>query len=246
MENTIRCKDARGKTSLSIEIERKYEVSKGVVLLSGGLDSAVTAYQANGEVDKLYALTFRYGQVHSKEVECALQLGLILGAERHKVLDLPLDMIGGSSLVGVGDIPKEPTQGIPSTWVPQRNAIFLSVAFAWAEVVGADKVYIGVNSVDYSGYPDCRPEFIGAVEKALNLASKRFVEGGTGISIETPIIHLSKKKIVELGLKLKVPFERTWSCYAGGDRPCRVCDSCRIRARAFEECSIEDPLVKGG
>ena len=217
-------------------------MSKAVVLLSGGLDSTVTAYQADRLEDKMCALTFRYGQVHSKEVQCALQLGLILGVERHLVLDLPLDAIGGSSLVGIGKIPTELSEGIPSTWVPQRNAIFLTLAFAWAEVVGADKVYIGVNSVDYSGYPDCRPEFIGAIGKALNLASKRYVEGGTGISIEAPLMHLSKKEIVQLGLKLGVPFLHTTSCYKGGEEACSSCDSCRLRLAAFKANGIIDPI----
>lgn len=219
-------------------------MSKGVVLLSGGMDSAVTAYVAKKECEQLYAITFRYGQAHSKEVSCALTLGTMLGVEKHKVLDLPLNDIGGSSLFDKGEIPTEGLgKGIPSTWVPQRNAIFLAVTFGWAEVVGADTVYIGVNHIDYSGYPDCRPLFIKAINNALNFASKRWVETGDGISIEAPLMDLSKRQIVELGLKLGVPFQNTTSCYKGGEIACGECASCRIRLKAFSEAGIDD-LIK--
>jgi len=218
-------------------------VSKGVILLSGGLDSAVTAYIAKKEVDGLYALTLNYGQVHKRETSCAMQLGFLLGVKGHKVLSLPLDEIGGSSLFEKDSIPVEGLgKGIPSTWVPQRNAIFLTLAFAWAEVVGADRVYIGVNSVDYSGYPDCRSEFIGALNRALNLASKQFVETGSGIAIVTPVMDFSKKRIVEKGLELGVPFQNTTSCYQGGEEACGVCDSCRIRSQAFLDNGMVDPV----
>ncbi len=172
-----------------------------------------------------------------------MQLGVMLGVSHQKVLSLPLDSIGGSSLVGEGDIPVEGlSKGIPSTWVPQRNAIFLALAFAWAEVVGADKVYVGINSVDYSGYPDCRPELIRALEMALRLASKQFVETEAEISIVTPIIDLSKVEIIELGLKLGVPFKETTSCYKGETLACGSCDSCLIRRQAFRDLGMEDPV----
>jgi 7-cyano-7-deazaguanine synthase len=216
-------------------------MSKSVILLSGGLDSAVTAWVAKESDRELYALSFDYGQRHIKEIKSACALGWELNVREHKVLPLP--NVGGSSLVGVGDIPVSGlTEKVPSTWVPQRNAIFLAFAFGWAEVVGADKVYIGVNSVDYSGYPDCRPEFINSAEQTLRLASKQFVETGAGIQIFTPIINLTKKEIVLLGLKLGVPFQLTWSCYKGEERACGVCDSCRIRRKAFRDNGIEDPI----
>lgn len=221
-------------------------MSKGVALLSGGLDSAVTAYVAWEECGDLYALTFDYGQVHKREIVCALSLGERLGVKEHKVLELPLDEIGGSSLFSGEEIPNAIMEGIPSTWVPQRNAVFLALGFGWAEVLGCDKVYIGVNVVDYSGYPDCRPEFVKAMQKALELASKQFVETGSGIDIVTPIIHLSKKNIVELGLKLGVPFRDTTSCYRGEEEACGECPSCLIRLKAFSDLGMEDPIKYKG
>jgi len=221
----------------------EFKTARAVVLLSGGLDSAVTTWIAKRECIELYALTILYGQRHKKEVECAKELAKELGVVEHKVLELPLGELTESSLLGNREIPTNGLEeGIPSTWVPQRNAIFLALAFSWAEVVGADKVYIGVNAVDYSGYPDCRPEFVSSMDNALNLASKRFVEGGPGIQIVAPIISLPKNRIVELGLRLGVPFSSTWSCYSGGARACGSCDSCRIRRRAFLDCGVEDPI----
>jgi len=222
-------------------------VTKGVVLLSGGLDSAVTAWIAKRECEELFALSFDYGQSHSVEQKSAKLLGEVLGVSKHLFFSLPLHDIGGSSLFGEGEIPaKGLSKGIPTTWVPQRNAIFCAIAFGWAEVVGADKVYIGVNVIDYSGYPDCRPEFIRALCRALNLASKRFVETGSGICLVTPIIDLTKKEIISLGLKLGVPLRLCWSCYQGGETPCGLCDSCRIRAKAFGELGVEDPALRVG
>jgi len=222
------------------------KVEAGVVLLSGGLDSAVTAWCAKEECKSLYALSFDYGQTHVKETTAAINLASELDSVCHKILALPLHTFGGSALFNQSEIPhRDSLEGIPSTWVPQRNSIFLAVAFGWAEVVGADRVYIGANAIDYSGYPDCRPEFIKAFNRALNLASKRFVETGKGISIDTPIIDMSKKRIIELGLKLGVPFQLTWSCYTGGKWPCGECDSCRIRAKAFADLGVEDPALKG-
>jgi len=219
------------------------KVHKGVVLLSGGLDSTTVAWIAKEECEELYALTILYGQTHKREVDCARRLAKRLGVAEHKVLQLPLNKLTKSALFGNGNIPVEGIEeGIPSTWVPQRNSIFLSCAFAWAEVVGADRVYTGVNSVDYSGYPDCRPEFIAALNRALNLASKCFVEGGTGVQIHTPIMNLTKNKIVELGLSLGVPYQLTTSCYSGRDKACGLCDSCRIRRQAFLDNGMEDPI----
>lgn len=218
------------------------EKKRGVVLLSGGLDSAVTAWTAKQDCDELFAITFEYGQAHWREVKCAIQLALELDVQKHLIIELPLNQVGGSSLFNRDDIPIIKTKGIPTTWVPQRNAIFLAVAFGWAEVVGTDRVYIGVNEVDYGGYPDCRPRFISAMNVALNLASKQFAETGSGVQIMTPIIDQSKKRIVELGLKLGVPFEKTFSCYKGGEKACGKCSSCKIRLRGFAEAGIKDPI----
>lgn len=224
--------------------------SIGIVLLSGGIDSAVTAWLARKECKELHALTFLYGQAHSKETDYAISLGVELGSEGHlgleghKIMVLPLNQIGGSSLFNAEEVPTEGLQEeIPSTWVPQRNAIFLAITFGWAEVIGADRVYSGLNIVDYSGYPDCRPEFVEALQKALNLASKQYVEAGKEIKLLTPLSYKSKTEIVKLGLELGVPFEHTWSCYKGGVRACGVCDSCRIRLKAFKEVGMDDPLV---
>lgn len=217
-----------------------------VVLLSGGLDSAVAAYQAKkdvGESGQLHALSVRYGQRHRKELVYARTLGELLYVESHNFPFFSLDYVG-SSLVhpfkalrttGIED-------GIPNTWVPQRNAIMLAMAFALAESVDADCIYTGYNIIDYSGYPDCRPEFVRAQEKACNLASKRFTQDGCGFSIITPLIKLSKTEIILLGQELGVPWENTWSCYSGEEKACGVCDSCRIRLRGFKEAGLTDPI----
>lgn len=218
-------------------------MNRGLVLLSGGLDSAVASWIADGECGKLYAMTFRYGQAHSKEVDCALRLGMWLSVERHRILDLPLNEIGGSALFDKDEIPTNGLrEGVAPTWVPQRNSIFLAFAFAWAEVLGCKVVYIGVNQLDYSGYPDCREDFILRIAEALNLASKKFVEGGRYIEIKTPLLNKSKAEIVRLGGQLGVPFELTWSCYLGEEEACGKCDSCLIRIKAFEGAGVVDPL----
>ena len=223
--------------------EEKYKNS--VVLLSGGLDSSVVMSIAElnlPEGGKLFPLNISYGQLHKKESDCAVRIAAKLGYDLQWML-IPLSGILDSSLVGKGDIPTKIEDGIPSTWVPQRNSIFLSIAFGYAESVGADKVYIGVNSIDFSGYPDCRPEFITKMELALNLASRRFVEAGEGTTIEAPLQLMTKAEIVDLGTKMNVDFSETWSCYRGGELACGQCPSCLIRLEAFKTAGIKDPLV---
>lgn len=227
----------------SLPIELKLYGS-AVVLLSGGLDSTVSAFIARENVGadgKLYALTFDYEQRHFKELVSAAKISELLGAYYREV-SIPLDELVESALTGSSEIPTGVEEGIPSTWVPQRNSIFLALAFAYVETVGADAVYIGVNSLDYSGYPDCKPEFIQAINKALNLASKRYVEGGKPIEIVAPLQYRRKAEIVLLGKQLGVPFERTWSCYRGGEKACGKCPSCLLRLEGFKTAGFEDPL----
>jgi len=220
-------------------------MKKAVVLLSGGLDSTVTAYIARKDIGvkgELYALGISYGQTHFREVTSAQNIANELDTPL-KRMHIPLDWLVESSLTGEGDIPAEEVKEIPSTWVPQRNSIFLALAFAYAETVGADLVYTGFNIKDYSGYPDCRPEFVEQMQRALNLASKQFVETGKGIGITCPIMYKTKAEIIEIGRTLFVPFEKTWSCYKGGEKACGVCASCRIRLKAFDEVGLVDPIT---
>ncbi|HEU5425075.1 MAG TPA: 7-cyano-7-deazaguanine synthase QueC [Nitrolancea sp.] len=218
------------------------ERKRAVVLLSGGLDSTTAAWLARASNYDLRALSFDYGQRHRRELEAAARVAERLGA-RQQVARLNLGDWGGSSLLGAGDIPSQPAGGIPSTWVPARNLIFLSIAAGYAEVVGASAIYIGVSQVDYSGYPDCRAPFLDAFQRTADLASKQFVEQGISIPVVAPFLHLSKAGIVRLGLTLGVDYALTWSCYQGGERPCGVCDSCRLRAAAFAELGLPDPLL---
>ena len=221
---------------------------RAVVLLSGGIDSATAAAMAKAEGYELYALTFRYGQRHAVEVESAKRIAAALGAVQHLILDLGLRQIGGSALTAEIPVPKgrglaEIGAGIPITYVPARNTIFLSYALAWAEVIGSEAIVIGVNAIDYSGYPDCRPEYIAAFEQMANLATQAGVEGRPKLTIRTPLIHLTKAEIIRQGAALGVDFQLTWSCYdpTPDGRPCRACDSCILRAKGFAEAGILDP-----
>jgi 7-cyano-7-deazaguanine synthase len=219
-------------------------MKRAVVLLSGGLDSATAAAMAKREGWELFALTLKYGQVHQAELRAAQRVAESLGVSRHVELEVDLKAFGGSSLTGEGAIPKDDLGhlGIPSTYVPARNTVFLSLALAWAEVLTAERIVIGVNAVDYSGYPDCRPEFIAAFEYLASLATRAGVEGRP-LRLFTPLQHLTKAGIIRLGTELGVDFSLTHSCYDPGPdgRPCGHCDSCLIRARGFAEAGIQDP-----
>ena len=225
---------------------------RAIVLLSGGLDSTTAAAIARREGWALYGLTIRYGQVHTQEMDAARRVAASLGVVRHVELDLDLRAFGGSSLLGEGEIPKSPdpqisnsqNPEIPSTYVPARNTIFLALALGWAEVVGASKIVIGVNAVDYSGYPDCRPEYLAAFEYLATLATRAGVSGRT-VEIWAPLVTLTKGGIIRVGLELGVDYGLTHSCYdpGPGGRPCERCDSCRLRARGFADAGVPDPLL---
>lgn len=223
-------------------------MKKAVVLSSGGLDSTTVMAVAASQGFAIYALSFDYGQRHGVELAAAKKVAEAYNAEKHLVLKLDMQKIGGSALTDDIDVPKnrsaeEMTSGIPVTYVPARNTIFLSYALAWAEVVGADDIFIGVNAVDYSGYPDCRPEYIEAFERLARLATKVGVEGGN-INIHTPIIKMSKAEIIRMGLELGVDYSLTHSCYDPSPEgiPCGVCDSCSLRLEGFRNAGSEDPL----
>jgi len=218
-------------------------VSKAVILLSGGLDSSTTLAMARDSGYECYALSFDYGQRHLAELNAVQRILQQYGDISHKVIHLDLDQIGGSALTDTGiEVPTEPSTGIPVTYVPARNTIFLSLALAYAEVLGANTIFIGVNAVDYSGYPDCRPEYIQSFQELANLATKRGVEGEK-IQLQTPLIHLSKSEIIQAGIKLGVDYGLTVSCYSADDqgKACGLCDSCRLRAAGFAEAGIDDP-----
>jgi len=216
---------------------------KAVILLSGGLDSATALALAKAQDYQCYALSFNYGQRHAAELNAAAKVANAFNVTEHKTIDLDLTQIGGSALTDNNiDVPESPTEGIPVTYVPARNTIFLSYALAWAEVLEINNIFIGVNAVDYSGYPDCRPEYIQAFERMANLATKTGVEG-TKLTIHTPLIDLSKADIIQQGSQLNVDYALTVSCYQvdedGG--ACGVCDSCRFRKEGFEDAGIPDP-----
>jgi 7-cyano-7-deazaguanine synthase len=218
---------------------------RAVVLLSGGLDSYTAAAIAKAQRFMLFALTIHYGQRHAREVEAARAVARALGIERHLELEVDLRAIGGSSLTSDAAVPRDrdlEAGDIPSTYVPARNTIFLSLALGWAEVLGARDIVIGVNALDYSGYPDCRPEYIEAYERMANLATAAGVEGRTQLKIHAPLLQLSKAGIVRLARDLGLDFSMTHSCYdpdAAG-RPCGECDSCLLRRKGFEEAGVED------
>ena len=243
---------------------------KAVVLLSGGLDSATTLAIANDEGYEIYALSFDYGQRHKIELDASRRIADFYKVKKHQVIDINLRDIGGSALTADIDVPKNRTQNmeyktqdlpagrqgsklktqIPVTYVPARNTIFLSLALAWAETLKASDIFIGVNAIDYSGYPDCRSEYIKAFECMANLATKVSVEGEVKFKIQTPLIELSKAELIQKGNELGVDYSLTWSCYdpqfseqIQSYIPCRKCDSCILRARGFEEAGLSDPLI---
>jgi 7-cyano-7-deazaguanine synthase len=231
------------------EIELEGKGKRAVVLLSGGLDSATVLAIARSKGYEAYALSFRYGQRHVLELEAAKRVAKAGGAREHRIAQIDLRVFGGSALTDDIAVPKgrnveEMGHGIPVTYVPARNTIFLSFALAWAEVLGSSDVFIGVNALDYSGYPDCRPEFIEAYEKMANLATKAGVEGKQHLKVHAPLMQWSKAQIIEEGLKLGVNYGLTSSCYdpAPDGKPCGQCDSCQLRQKGFHENGISDPL----
>jgi 7-cyano-7-deazaguanine synthase len=222
-------------------------VKKAVCLISGGLDSCVTAHIAKNEDYELYALSFNYGQRHKKEIESAKNIISSIKAKKHVIFDIDLSKFGGSSLT---DNTLEPEKNqnldeignkIPSTYVPARNTVFLSIALAFAEVMDADAIFIGATAMDYSGYPDCRSEYIKAFQKMTDLATKKGVEGKQ-IEVIAPLINMTKAEIIAKGLKLEAPLEETWSCYLGGKKACGKCDSCLLRLKGFMEAGAKDPI----
>lgn len=216
---------------------------RAVVLVSGGLDSATLLAIARSEGFECHALSFDYGQRHRAELDAARRVAAALGAARHKILELDLTQIGGSALTDTGiPVPEAPVEGIPVTYVPARNTVFLSLALAYAEVAGAADIFIGVNAVDYSGYPDCRPEYIEAFQKLARLATRAGVEGAP-ITLHTPLIRLSKAEIIRRGTALGVDFGLTVSCYQADaeGRACGRCDSCRFRRQGFADAGVPDP-----
>jgi len=221
-----------------------------VVLLSGGLDSTTVLAIAMHEGFTCYAMSFQYGQRHQVELERAREVTQRASVAEHVVIDFDLRQFGGSALTSEMSVPKERSmtemsKGIPVTYVPARNTIFLSFALAWTETLGASDVFIGVNALDYSGYPDCRPEYIEAYERMANLATKRGVEGSQRLKIHTPLINLSKAQIIKTGLDLGVDYAITTSCYDPGPdgAPCGACDSCQLRAKGFAEAGVADPAI---
>ena len=216
---------------------------RAVILLSGGLDSATVVAMAKAEGYRCYTMSFDYGQRHRSELQAAERVARDLGVVEHKVIGLNLDGIGGSALTDSSiDVPEAPSEGIPVTYVPARDTVFLSLALGWAEVLNARDIFIGVNAVDYSGYPDCRPEFVEAFQRMANLATKAGVEG-QGFRIQAPLQNMSKAQIVQAGMARGVDYSLTVSCYQADDdgRACGKCDSCRLRADGFKAAGVEDP-----
>ncbi len=232
------------------ESEKSAAGREAVILLSGGLDSTTLAAVALSEGFRLHGLTFRYGQRHEREVEAAVRSAENLGFQSHRVVEIDLVSVGGSALTDSKiEVPlgRDPStiagNSIPDTYVPARNTIFLSFALAWCEVLGADDIFIGVNALDYSGYPDCRPEYLRAFETMCQLATRAGVEGGRRIRIHAPLIDKTKAEIIRWGMELGVDYAATWSCYDPGldGRPCGLCDSCLLRKKGFREAGVSDP-----
>ena len=216
---------------------------KAVILVSGGLDSSTVLAIALEQGFECYTLSFDYGQRHRSELEAAKRISEIMDVKEHKIVQLDLGSIGGSALTDIDiDVPETETSGIPVTYVPARNTVFLSIALGWAEVLGANKIFLGVNAVDYSGYPDCRPEYISSFESMANLATKAGVEGNK-LSIEAPLIDMSKSDIIKLGVSLGVDYSQTVSCYQASleGLACGRCESCRLRAEGFKQAELLDP-----
>ena len=218
------------------------ETKRAVVLVSGGMDSAVTLALARAQAFDCYVLSVAYGQRHVAELDAARRIARDLGAKEHKIVDVDLRSIGGSALTADIDVPEEGAHGIPITYVPARNTIMLSIALGWAEVLGAQDIFCGVNAVDYSGYPDCRPEYVEAFERLANLATKAAVEGHA-LRLHAPLIRLKKSDIVLEGARLKVDFAATVSCYTAdaAGLACGRCDACRLRAQGFIDAGMSDP-----
>jgi len=222
-------------------------MKRAICLLSGGVDSAVASAIAKDHGYEIYAITFDYGQRHKKEIECAKKLAEFFRVREHKIFRIDLNEIGNSALTSNKKIPErrieeiKNSRQIPETYVPARNTIMLSFALAYAEVKGADAIFIGANCIDYSGYPDCRPEYFKKFQEMADLATKRGVEGRK-IRIETPVIEMNKADIIKKGFELGVPFQYTWSCYRGGEKACGKCDSCVLRLNGFKEAGFRDPI----
>lgn len=222
---------------------------RAVVLVSGGLDSTTTLAICKSDGFQPYAITFQYGQRHLHEIDCAKRIARSIGAADHHIVPIDLRSIGGSALTADIAVPKgrsesDISEGIPITYVPARNTIFLSFSLAWAEVLGANDIFIGVNAIDYSGYPDCRPEFIEAFQRMANLATRAGVAGGTQLKIHTPLIRMTKAEIIQKGLELGVDYSLTCTCYDPDlqGRSCGQCDACQLRLKGFEEAGVPDPI----
>jgi 7-cyano-7-deazaguanine synthase len=227
--------------------------TNAVILLSGGLDSATAAAIAKQQGFELHALSFRYGQRHDREIESARKVAVFLEAKSHRVIEFDLRAIGGSALTGEIDVPKGRSagaiaQGIPVTYVPARNTIFLAFALALAERIEAGNIFFGANQLDYSGYPDCREEYVRAFEAMANLATKAAVEGKLRVRIHVPLIAMTKAEIIRKGIELGIDYSLTWSCYdpAPGGRACGLCDSCQLRLKGFKEAGLDDPIAYVG
>jgi 7-cyano-7-deazaguanine synthase len=220
---------------------------KAVVLLSGGLDSTTTLAIAHQQGFELHTLSFDYGQRHQREVEAANAVARYYKVAQQKTARIDLRIFGGSALtadipVPHGRAPEEMSHDIPVTYVPARNTVFLSFALAYAEVSGADDIFLGINAIDYSGYPDCRPEYLAAFERMANLATKATTQDGRKFHFHAPLMYMDKAEIIRTGTRLGVPYELTWSCYEGGELACGTCDSCLLRLNGFAEAGLQDPI----